>query len=165
MGVQYCDFKRYIPFILIIKYWLYSLCYTIYPCSLFCIWQFVYLFYQWTFLPFDPFIQDLTSDGERWNCPFRPCSYLGARPLPPRHAYMLSNVLLGSATPWTVAYQVSLSMEFSRQEYWSGLLFPTSGDLPDPGIKPEFPVAPELAGRVSVPHGKPLPPRRQKTIR
>ena len=68
---------------------------------------------------------------------------------------MLSNVLLGSATPWTVAYQVSLSMEFSRQEYWSGLLFPTSGDLPDPGIKPEFPVAPELAGRVSVPPGKP----------
>ena len=68
-------------------------------------------------------------------------------------------------TPWTVAHQISLSMEFSRQEYWNGLLFPTSGDLPDPGIKPEFPVAPELAGRVSVPHGKPLPPRRQKTIR
>ena len=39
-------------------------------------------------------------------------------------------------TPWTVAHQTPLSMEFSRQEYWSGLLFPTLGDLPDPGIKP-----------------------------
>ena len=40
------------------------------------------------------------------------------------------------ATPWTVAYQASPSMGFSRQEYWSGLPFPSPGDLPDPGIKP-----------------------------
>ena len=40
------------------------------------------------------------------------------------------------ATPWTVAYQASPSMGFSRQEYWSGLLFPSPGDLPDPGIEP-----------------------------
>ena len=40
------------------------------------------------------------------------------------------------ATPWTIAYQASPSMEFSRQEYWNGLPFPTSGDLPDPGIEP-----------------------------
>ena len=40
-------------------------------------------------------------------------------------------------TPWTVACQASLSMGFSRQEYWSGLLFPFPGDLPDPGIKPK----------------------------
>ena len=40
------------------------------------------------------------------------------------------------ATPWTVARQALPSMEFSRQEYWSGLLFPYPGDLPDPGIKP-----------------------------
>jgi len=39
------------------------------------------------------------------------------------------------ATLWTVAYQTPLSMGFSRQEYWSGLPFPSSGDLPDPGIK------------------------------
>ena len=39
-------------------------------------------------------------------------------------------------TPWTVAYQASPSMEFSRQEYWSGLPFPSPGDLPDPGIEP-----------------------------
>ena len=39
------------------------------------------------------------------------------------------------ATPWTVAYQNPQSMGFSRQEYWSGLLFPSPGYLPDPGIK------------------------------
>ena len=37
-------------------------------------------------------------------------------------------------TPWTVACQASLSMGFLRQEYWRGLLFPSPGDLPDPGI-------------------------------
>ena len=40
------------------------------------------------------------------------------------------------ATPWTVASQAPLSMEFSRQEYWSVLPFCSPGDLPDPGIKP-----------------------------
>ena len=39
-------------------------------------------------------------------------------------------------TPWTVAHKVPLSMGFSRQEYWSGLPFPSSGNLPDPGIEP-----------------------------
>ena len=39
------------------------------------------------------------------------------------------------ATPWTVAYQAPPSMGLSRQEYWSGLPFPSPGDLPDPGIK------------------------------
>ena len=39
-------------------------------------------------------------------------------------------------TPWTVAYQASQSMGFSRQEYWSGLSFPSPGDFPDPGIEP-----------------------------
>ena len=47
------------------------------------------------------------------------------------------------ATPWTVAGQAPLSMGFSRQEYWSGLPFPSPGDLPDPGIDP---VSPVLAG-------------------
>ena len=46
-------------------------------------------------------------------------------------------------TPWTVAHQAPLSMEIPRQEYWSGLLFPTPGDLSDPGIQP---VSPALAG-------------------
>jgi len=43
-------------------------------------------------------------------------------------------------TPWTVAGQAPLSMGFSRQEYWSGLPFPSPGDLPNPGIKPWSPA-------------------------
>ena len=42
--------------------------------------------------------------------------------------------------PWAVACQAPLSMGFSRQEYWSGLPFPSPGDLPDPGIKPGSPA-------------------------
>ena len=49
------------------------------------------------------------------------------------------------ATPWTVTHQDPLSMEFSRQEYWRGLSFPTPGDLSDPGNKPES-LASALAG-------------------
>ena len=48
------------------------------------------------------------------------------------------------ASPWTVACQAPLSMEFSRKEYWSGLPFPPPGDLPDLGIEPSSPA---LAGR------------------
>ena len=44
------------------------------------------------------------------------------------------------ATPWTVAHQAPLSVGFSRQEYWSGLPFPSPGDLPDPGIEPRSPA-------------------------
>ena len=55
------------------------------------------------------------------------------------HAQSLSHVWL-FVTPWTVACQVPLCMEFSRQEYWSGLPFPSSGNLPDPGIKPASPT-------------------------
>ena len=51
----------------------------------------------------------------------------------------LSCVLL-FVTPWTVAYQAPPSMEFSRQEYWSGLPFPSPGDLPDPRIEPGSPA-------------------------
>ena len=43
-------------------------------------------------------------------------------------------------TPWTVAYQAPPSMGFSRQEYWSGLPFPSPGDLPDSGIEPGSPA-------------------------
>ena len=60
-------------------------------------------------------------------------------------AQSLSHVWL--CTPGTVACQASLSMEFSRQEYWSGLPFPPAGDLPYPGIKPASLEAPALAGR------------------
>ena len=43
-------------------------------------------------------------------------------------------------TPWTVAYQASPSMGFSREEHWSGLPFPSPGDLPNPGIEPRSPA-------------------------
>ena len=52
---------------------------------------------------------------------------------------LLSRVQL-FAIPWTVASQAPLSMEFSRQEYWSGLPFPSPGDRPNPGIKPRSPA-------------------------
>ena len=45
-----------------------------------------------------------------------------------------------TATPWTVAYEAPLSTGFSRQEYWSGLPFPSPGDLPNPGIEPGSPA-------------------------
>ena len=48
--------------------------------------------------------------------------------------------------PWTVTHQAPLSMEFSRQEYWSGLPFPTPGDLPDPGSEPASLESPALSG-------------------
>ena len=49
-------------------------------------------------------------------------------------------------TPWTAAHQAHPSMGFSRQEYWSGLPFPSPGDLPDPGIEPTSLASPALAG-------------------
>ena len=63
---------------------------------------------------------------------------------PPANAVLLllshfSRVQL-FATPWTVAHQASLSMGFSRQEYWSGLPFPSPGNLPDPGVEPGSPT-------------------------
>ena len=53
-----------------------------------------------------------------------------------------------SATSWTVVSQASLSMEFSRQEYWSGLPFPSLGNLPNPGIEPISPLSPVSLGRI-----------------
>ena len=58
------------------------------------------------------------------------------------------------ATPWTVAYQASPSVGFSRQGYWSGLPFPSPGDLPDPGIKPRSPAL-RADAVLSEPLGKP----------
>ena len=56
----------------------------------------------------------------------------------------IRSVMSNSATPWTVACQAPLSVGFPRQEYWSGLLFPSPGDLPNPGIEL---ACPALAGR------------------
>ena len=62
-------------------------------------------------------------------------------------------------TPWTVAHQVPLSMEFCRHKYWSRLTFPSPGDLPNPGIKPRSPalqansLPSELPGKASSTRG------------
>ena len=58
-------------------------------------------------------------------------------------------------TPWTAAYQALPSMEFSRQEYWSGVPFPSPGDLPNPGIKPGSPAL-QADALTSEPPGKPI---------
>ena len=74
------------------------------------------------------------------------------------HWYLLCSLVAKSCpnlcNPWTVAHQAPLSMDFSRQEYWSGLPFPPLGDLPHPGIK--F-ISPALAGGffTTEPPGKP----------
>ena len=60
---------------------------------------------------------------------------------------LVTSVVFDSATPWTVACQAPLSMGLSQQEYWSGVSFPSPGDLPNLGIEPASPVAPALAGR------------------
>ena len=61
------------------------------------------------------------------------------------------------ATPWTAAHQAPLPMEFSMQEYWSGLPFPPPRDLLNPGIEPMSPASPAASGRffTSEPPGKP----------
>ena len=59
---------------------------------------------------------------------------------------VLSHVQL-FLTPWTIACQTLLSVEFSKQEYGSGLPFPSPEDLPSPGIEPTYPVSPAFAGR------------------
>ena len=64
--------------------------------------------------------------GSQWGKPYSPCKALSL------------SVESDSATLGTVACQALLSMESSRQEYWSGLLFPSPGDLPNPGIEPGF---------------------------
>ena len=75
------------------------------------------------------------------------------------HACMLSPVQL-LVTPWTAAHQTLLSIAFSRQEYWSGLSFPSPGDLPDPGIEPASPAsASEFF--ITEPPGKPRQTFRQ----
>ena len=73
----------------------------------------------------------------------KPSSYLISSHL---YAQLFSHVWLFE-TPWTRPCQAPLSMEFSKQEYWSGLLFPTSGALPDPGIELTSLASPTLVGR------------------
>ena len=69
-------------------------------------------------------------------------------------AQLFSHVQL-LANPWTVAWQSPLFMGFSRQEYWSGLPFPSPRDLPNPGIEPRFPAL-QTDALTSEPPGKPI---------
>ena len=77
------------------------------------------------------------TDAVMWA--FQPAHPLTPTPqlYPLKQACILSRVWL-SATPWTVAYLAPLSRGFSRQEYWSGLTFPSPGDLPTSGMEPSF---------------------------
>ena len=76
---------------------------------------------------------------------FYVCLILSSFPMFSTHGFYLLFVFVLSCSvvsnPWTVAHQVPLSMEFSRSEYWSGLPFPSPGDLPNPGIEPTSPLA------------------------
>ena len=94
----------------------------------------------WSRLPF-PSPGDLPDPEIEPRSPALQADFLPSEP--PRKVKVkvksLSHVQL-FATPWTVAYQASPSMGFSRQEYWSGLPFPSPGDLPDPGIEPRSPT-------------------------
>ena len=83
------------------------------------------------------FDQNLTNE-EIWENPF-PQNDVTWRSVLSRSAVSDSFVTL-----WTTARQVPLSMEFLRQEYWSGLPFPLPGDRPSPGIEPASPVPPTL---------------------
>ena len=74
--------------------------------------------------------------------------------LPKVKVQSLSRVQL-FATPWTVAHQAPPSMGFSRQEYWSGLPFPTPGDLPNPGIEPTSLMSPALTGELFTTSARP----------
>ena len=72
--------------------------------------------------------------------PFPPTRNRWATPWLERKKVQLFSRVRFFVTLWTVAYQAPLSMEFSRQEYWSGLPFPSPGDHPDPGIEPGSPA-------------------------
>ena len=67
----------------------------------------------------------------------------------PPDVCMLSHVQL-FATPWAAACQAPLSMEFSREDYWSSLPFPSPGDLLDSGMEPASRVSPALEGGFSI---------------
>ena len=67
---------------------------------------------------------------------------------------VVCSVLSDSVTPWTVTRQAPLSMGFPRKEYWRGLPFPSSGDLPDPGIGPRSPGLQEVSLPVEPPENR-----------
>ena len=89
-------------------------------------------------------------------------SFIRLAEIPESEVKSLSRVQLFS-TPWTVAYQAPPSVGFSSQEHWSGLPFPSPGDLPDPGIEPGSPAS-QADTLPSEPPGK-LNPKEQHSPR
>ena len=87
----------------------------------------IYSFVIWGFL----FVCLFLTRWLFWNCCLQFSDY---------HKFKVKSVMSDSVATWTVAHQASPSMGFSRQEYWSGLPFPTPGDLPHPGIEPRSPA-------------------------
>ena len=77
--------------------------------------------------------------NQNYKCTYPPIQQFNLQIHWRKKVKLLSRVRL-FATPWTTAHQAPLYMEFSRQEYWSGLPFPSPGDLLDPGIKPGSPT-------------------------
>ena len=107
-----------------------------------------------------PLPADLPSPGIKPISPVFPALQAGSLPNEPpgkprccyKTCWSLSHVRL-FAMPWIVALQAPLPMEFSRQEYWSGLPFPSPGDLPNPGIKHGSPAL-QVGSLPSEPSGK-----------
>ena len=95
---------------------------------------------------FKSFITEYDIPGRFFICSFYYaeelsfCSYCAACFYYERLLWWWFKSGLTLANPWTVACQASLSIGFFRQEYWSGLPFPSPGDLPNPGIKPGSPA-------------------------
>ena len=77
---------------------------------------------------------------------------------------MMRSVTSNSETPRTAARQAPLSMGFPRQEHWSGLPFPSPGDLPNPGTEPRSPTL-QVESLLSEPPGKPYTPMQNKKLK
>ena len=88
--------------------------------------SFCILISQYTIWPRKNIISLMSTEGRFWSQAMFAWAYMVSR----------FNLVPHFLTPWTIAQQAPLTMRFSRQEYWSGLPRPSSGDLPHPGIKP-----------------------------
>ena len=77
------------------------------------------------------YTHSVMQDQSFWRSNEQQCDYGG----------LVTKSCLTLVTPWTVAHQAPLSMEFSGQKYWSELLFPSPGDFPNSGIEPRFPTS------------------------
>ena len=95
-------------------------------------------------MPDDALITWHMKINKTWFFPINSFNLAAHTYINKRHIQIyMSEVTQSSPTlcaPWMVAYQAPLSIGFSRQEYWSGLPFPSPGDLPNPGIEPRSPT-------------------------